>query len=185
MTQTVRPTRGETVDLTPGRGTRVGVVLPHFGKDSTWERLFGLAPRLEELGYQSVWVRDHLNFRPHGYEGGTSRFVDPFMTLNAVGMLTKRLILSATIIPYRHPLVVSQLFGSLAAACGDRLLPSLAAGNSPRSFAAVEMPKKDRWEACREAAKILRLTWTQQGVSYHGTMFNFDDVTINPAPRPD
>jgi len=106
-----RPTRGETLDLTPGRGTLVGVLLPHFGAESTWERLVGFAPRLEQLGYRSVWVRDQINYHPHGFESRSSRFVDPFMTLSAVGMLTRRVILgTATVVTFRHPLVVSQLF---------------------------------------------------------------------------
>lgn len=178
-----RPTRGETLDLTPGRGTRVGVLLPHFGGESTWERLFGFAPRLEALGYRSVWVRDQISYHPHGFEAQSSRFVDPFITLNSIGMLTREMILgTATIIPFRHPLVVSQLFGSLAAACGGRIIAGIGVGTPIKSFEAVEMPYENRWQACRELAHILRATWASDHASYDGKLYHFQDVTIDPRP---
>ncbi|HYU21166.1 MAG TPA: LLM class flavin-dependent oxidoreductase, partial [Chloroflexota bacterium] len=150
--------RGEAVDLRPGQGTRVGVLLPPFGDESRWERLFGFSPRLEELGYRSVWVRDHINFHPHAFEGQSRRFVDPFIALTAVGMLTRRMVLgTGTLVPFRHPLVVSQLFGSLADVCGNRIIAGIGAGGAAHSFEAVEMPYESRWQACRELAHILRL----------------------------
>src|SRR5919199_3079480 len=169
-----RPTRGETLDLTPGRGTHVGVLLPHFGAESTWERLFGFAPRLEQLGYRSVWVRDHINFHPHGFEDQSSRFVDPFITLTSIGMLTRRMALgTGTIIPFRHPLVVSQLFGSMAAACGGRIIAGIGVGTPVASFQAVEMPYETRWQACCELAHILRVSWSGENVSYNGKLYHF------------
>jgi alkanesulfonate monooxygenase SsuD/methylene tetrahydromethanopterin reductase-like flavin-dependent oxidoreductase (luciferase family) len=177
------PVRGETLDLSPGQGTHVGVLLPHFGSESTWERLFGFAPRLEQLGYRGVWVRDHINFQPHGFETKSNHFVDPFVTLNSIGMLTRRLVLgTATIIPFRHPLVVSQLFGSMSAACGGRIIAGIGVGTPIKSFEAVEMPYDNRWQACRELAQILRATWSGPNVSHHGKLYNFDDVTIEPRP---
>jgi alkanesulfonate monooxygenase SsuD/methylene tetrahydromethanopterin reductase-like flavin-dependent oxidoreductase (luciferase family) len=174
---------GETLDLSPGQGTHVGVLLPHFGAHSTWERLFGFAPRLEQLGYRSVWVRDHINFHPHGFEAQSNRFLDPFITLNTIGMLTRRMVLgTATVITFRHPLVVSQLFGSLAAACGGRIIAGIGVGTPIESFQAVQMPYENRWQACRELAHILRLTWSGEGVSYDGKLYQFQDVTIDPHP---
>jgi alkanesulfonate monooxygenase SsuD/methylene tetrahydromethanopterin reductase-like flavin-dependent oxidoreductase (luciferase family) len=169
-----------------GHGTSVGVLLPHFGSASTWDRIFGFAPRLQELGYRSVWVRDQINFQPHGFEDPSSRFLDPFMTLAGIGVLAPELTLgTGSIIPFRHPLVVSQLFGSLAALCGDRIIAGIGVGTPQKSFAAVGMPYGDRWQACRELAHILRLSWSGDHVSYHGNLYEFDDVTIDPRPRAD
>ena len=177
--------RGEAVDLRPGQGTRVGVLLPHFGDESRWERLFGFSPRLEELGYRSVWVRDHINFHPHAFEGQSRRFVDPFIALTAVGMLTRRMVLgTGTLVPFRHPLVVSQLFGSLADVCGNRIVAGVGAGGAAHSFEAVEMPYESRWQACRELAHILRLTWSSDNLSYPGKLYQFQNVTIDPRPAP-
>jgi alkanesulfonate monooxygenase SsuD/methylene tetrahydromethanopterin reductase-like flavin-dependent oxidoreductase (luciferase family) len=174
---------GETLDLRPGQGTHVGVLLPHFGDASTSERLFGFAPRLEQLGYRSVWVLDQINFHPHGFEGQSSRFVDPFITLNSIGMLARRVILgTGTIIPFRHPLVASQLFGSLAAACGGRIIAGIGVGTPIASFEAVQMPYQQRWQACRELAHILRATWSGENISYHGKLYQFENVTIDPRP---
>jgi alkanesulfonate monooxygenase SsuD/methylene tetrahydromethanopterin reductase-like flavin-dependent oxidoreductase (luciferase family) len=141
---------------------------------------------LEELGYRSVWVRDQINFHPHGFEGQSSRFVDPFITLTSIGMLTQRMILgTGTIIPIRHPLVVSQLLGSVAAACGGRLIAGIGVGTPISAFEAVQMPYETRWQACRELAHILRLTWSGDNVAYEGKLYQFKDVTIDPRPPAD
>jgi hypothetical protein len=35
--------------------TEFGLLLPHFSDHVTQERLFGFAPRIEQLGFDSVW----------------------------------------------------------------------------------------------------------------------------------
>lgn len=40
---------------------RVGTLLPHFSDRHSWDHVMGLTPRIEELGFDGVWVRDNLN----------------------------------------------------------------------------------------------------------------------------
>ena len=54
----------------------------------------------EELGFDSLWVRDHLVFHPHGMEGSDRTFIEPFVTLSFVAGVTRSIGLgAATIIP--------------------------------------------------------------------------------------
>ena len=43
-----------------------GVLLPHFGPHASADLLIRSTKRLEELGFDAVWVRDHVVFHPHG-----------------------------------------------------------------------------------------------------------------------
>ena len=45
---------------------RFGLLLPHFGDYASRDRILQGSIRAEELGFDSVWVRDHLVFEPHG-----------------------------------------------------------------------------------------------------------------------
>ena len=62
---------------------RYGLLLPHFGEQASRERLITGARAAERYGFDSVWVRDHLVFHPHGMEGQDRTHVDPMVTLRS------------------------------------------------------------------------------------------------------
>lgn len=166
--------------------TQFGLLLPHFGDHTTYGRVFDLAGRLEDLGFHSVWVRDHLSFQPHGFEGTSSTFLESFTTLTAIAARTTRLVLgTGVIIPFRHPLVTSQLFGTLAYVARGRVIAGIGAGGVKKPFTATGVPHAKRFQLCKEMAQILRLTWSGPRVSYRGEFFAFEDVTIDPRPPAD
>ena len=98
-----------------------GLLLPHFGEYADRDRLLEGSRRAEELGFDSVWVRDHLLFEPHGeFESAATDFYEPLTVLTAIGAVTERIALgTATLIPYRHPLITFKYF----ATSGCILLP--------------------------------------------------------------
>src|SRR3990172_7740483 len=83
-----------------GPGFEYGVLLPHFGKNASRERLVGCARQIERYGFDSVWVRDHIVFHPHAHEDQNKTHVDPFIVLAAVAGATNRIKLATgTLIP--------------------------------------------------------------------------------------
>ena len=48
------------------RPMKFGLLLPHFGEHADRDKLLDGSKLAEELGFDSVWVRDHLVFEPHG-----------------------------------------------------------------------------------------------------------------------
>lgn len=166
---------------------QTGILLQHFGTGANRDSVIRTAPELEELGYASVWVRDHLMFEPHGFERRSTTFMEPFTTLAAIGAITERLRLgTAVTIPFRHPLVTSQLYGGVASAAGaDRIIAGIGAGTPRKPFDATGNDYATRTRAVRELAETLRLTWSGRTASYHGELFSFDDVLLDPRPAPD
>ncbi|MCL6596460.1 MAG: LLM class flavin-dependent oxidoreductase [Firmicutes bacterium] len=164
-----------------------GLLLPHFGLLAKRERVIDQAPQLEEWGFDAVFVRDHLTFQPHAFEGKSTTFYEPFTTLTAVAALTRRLkVGTATVIPFRHALVTSQLFGGVSMVAGPgRLIVGVGAGTPQKPFDATGFPFEKRFQAVREMVDIFRLTWSQEHVSYQGEVYRFEDVTIDPHPPAD
>jgi alkanesulfonate monooxygenase SsuD/methylene tetrahydromethanopterin reductase-like flavin-dependent oxidoreductase (luciferase family) len=166
---------------------RFGLMLPHFGDLATRERLFGFAPEIERLGYDSVWVRDHLSYQPLALDNPGLRFVDPFTTLAAIASLTTRLRLGMSVlVPFRHPLVVAQLLGGLEFLSDGRLELGIAPGTPRKPWDILGVPFERRGVRTRETVEVLRLLGGARGpVSYSGESAAFEDVLIDPAPPAD
>jgi alkanesulfonate monooxygenase SsuD/methylene tetrahydromethanopterin reductase-like flavin-dependent oxidoreductase (luciferase family) len=167
--------------------TKFGVLLLHFGHTASRESVIDQAPQLESWGFDSVWVRDHLMFQPHGFEQPSTVFMEPFSTLTAIAAITTKLVVgTATIIPFRHPLVTSQLYGGVSMVAGPgRLIAGIGAGAPRKPFEATGLAYEDRFDATKEMAEILKLTWTTEQASYDGRLFQFEGVTIDPHPPAD
>lgn len=166
---------------------KIGILLQHFGPDADRDSVIMVAPALERAGFDSVWVRDHLMFRPHTFEASDTTFMEPFTTLAAIGAVTEEIMLgTAVTIPFRHPLVTSQLYGGIASASrSDRIIAGIGAGTPRTPFEATGQDFDRRVQAVKELAEILRLTWSGEPVCYHGELWQFDDILLDPTPAPD
>jgi alkanesulfonate monooxygenase SsuD/methylene tetrahydromethanopterin reductase-like flavin-dependent oxidoreductase (luciferase family) len=163
---------------------RIGLLLPHFGAASSYERLFDLGARLGDLGFHSAWVRDQLGFRGLGFEGRQAHFVDPFITLAAIAARTDLTIGTATLTPIRPPVVNAQLVGSLAYLAKGRLVLGVGLGGQPRAFELAGLRYEDRVAHYQEMMDVLHLA-AQPGASYEGPFTRFEDLTLDPAPPAD
>ena len=160
-----------------------GVLLPHFGKEASPSRIIDGSRMCEELGFHSVWVRDHLIWHPHGMEKSGLKFVEPIVTLSAVAAVTKKIILGiAVLVPVRWPLKVSQDLASLSYIAGGRVIAGMGLGFNPAELATVGLRIEDRVEILRETVEIARLIWKENNASYKGKIFSFENVTIEPKP---
>jgi len=162
---------------------KFGVLLPHFGMEASPSRLIDGSRMCEELGFESVWVRDHLLWHPHGMEKAGLKFVEPLITLAAIAAVTKKMILgTAVLIPVRWPLKLSQDLASLSFMAGGRVIAGIGLGSTPAELTAAGLKGEQRVEILRETVEICRHIWKENNASYKGKIFSFDDVTIEPKP---
>jgi alkanesulfonate monooxygenase SsuD/methylene tetrahydromethanopterin reductase-like flavin-dependent oxidoreductase (luciferase family) len=164
--------------------TKYGLLLPHFGEEADRDKLLEGSKRAEELGFDSVWVRDHLVFEPHGeMEKPNRTFYDALTTLTAIGAVTKTIELgTGSLIPFRHPLVTALMAGTITQLVGPRLILGFGAGTFDHEFDAIGLGDADRVELVRSNAEIFRKVFTENDVSYKDEYFQFDNVTIEPKP---
>jgi alkanesulfonate monooxygenase SsuD/methylene tetrahydromethanopterin reductase-like flavin-dependent oxidoreductase (luciferase family) len=159
------------------------MLLPHFGAEYSPERIIEGSRKLEEWGFDSVWVRDHLLWKPHGMEGTNRTFVDAFITLAAVAGATKRIGLgTAVVIPIRWPLKVAQNFASLSALAQRPVEAGFGLGSNQLELASAGFDREHRKEIYAETVRICRRVWSEDDVSFAGEHFSFEDVTIEPKP---
>lgn len=161
----------------------IGVLLPHFGVHARVETLIEGSRRIEEMGYDSLWVRDHILWTPHEMEGTDLTFLEPLMTLAAISSVTTRVKLGcAVLIPIRWPLKVAQNLAALSVLSNGRVVAGYGLGNNAREFAAAGFKREDREEIFIETIDIMRQVWRDDHVTYQGKVFQFEDVTLEPKP---
>lgn len=163
---------------------KFGLLLPHFGEHADKDKLLEGSKLAEDMGFDSVWVRDHLVFEPHGeMEKPNRTFYDALTTLTAIGAVTRRIELgTGSLIPFRHPLVTALMAGTITQLVGPRLILGFGAGTFDHEFEAIEWGDRDRVELVRSNAEILRRVFTENDVDFSDANFHFTDVTIEPKP---
>ncbi|MCU1432503.1 MAG: luciferase [Actinotalea sp.] len=164
---------------------KFGLLLPHFGEHASRDKILNGSKRAEELGFDSVWVRDHLAFEPHGeMEKPNREFYDAMTTLTAIGAVTEKIELgTGSLIPFRHPLLTALMAGTMSQLLGpDRLILGFGAGTFDHEFEAIGWGHFDRVEMVRSNAEILRRVFTENNVTYSDDIFSFEDISIEPKP---
>ena len=101
----------------------MGVVLPTYRRPATAENIRLAAQTSESLGFDSVWVTDHVVVPSASVEAFGPAFYEAVTVMTYVAAITSRVLIGAAIliVPYRHPLLLAKML-----ATADR--PCLAAG---------------------------------------------------------
>lgn len=164
-----------------------GVLLPHFTDHGSGHRMLDAARMAEALGFDSVWVRDHLFISPaHKEHGGITDpgfVIESTVALAALSAVTQRIELGAAVItPHRHAMKVAQLFGSLDHLAPGRVTMGIGLGWDSNEFAAVQVPFERRLELVRETVEVCRLAWSRPDFEFHGEIFDIPWGSVDPRP---
>ena len=147
--------------------------------------MFGIAPRLQQLGFSSVYFRDQLGFAGGvSFERPSHRFVDPFIAMSALAATTDLTVGMATLTPIRPPVLLAQMVGSLAYLARGRLVLGVGLGGQPNAFRLAGLSIEDRVALFEEMVTVLRAT-SHPHASHRGSRIDFDDLTLDPAPPRD
>jgi probable F420-dependent oxidoreductase len=155
-----------------------------------------VAQRAEELGFESVWVPEHLVFPariqsryPYAADGvapinPAMPLLDPLLVLTQIASLTSRIRLGTNIyiLPLRHPLSTARLAMTLDVLSGGRLSFGVGAGWLEEEFQAVGVDFATRGARTRECVRAIRSLWTEPEPEFHGRFFSFGPVKFEPKP---
>lgn len=164
-----------------------GLLMPHFTQHASNELLREGSRLADSLGFDSLWVRDHVFISPDHQEHGGIRdpgfITEATLTLAALGAITSHAKLGAAIItPHRHATKVAQIFATLDYLTQGRAILGVGLGWDVHEFRAVQMPFDAREQLLRETVEVCRLAWGQPEFSFHGEQFDIPWGTVNPRP---
>ncbi len=170
---------------TTQQGSRFGVYLPAYvfpGEAApTAAFLQDFARRAEEVGFDSLWVIDHLFDAPPSYR---VVYMEPLTSLALVAGATRRIHLGTGILvlPLRDPVLTAKGLANLDATSDGRLIFGAGVGWDAREFQACQVPKATRGRRMDEMLDIIKGLWTETAFSYQGRYFTLTDVTLVPKP---
>ncbi len=161
-----------------------GVGLPHFRQLASTEAITAVAQQAEALGFDSVWVSDHIVVPHSAIPRFGEVFFEPFTTLAYVAGKTQRIRLgtSVIILPYRSPLFMAKALATLDVLSGGRLIVGGGVGWLAEEFEALGVPFRERGARSDEALRVMRALWTESEPRFEGRFFRFSGITAEPKP---
>jgi probable F420-dependent oxidoreductase len=173
-----------------------GLMLPGSGPVATSEALLSVATLAESLGFDSLWVTDHIaipgrstSAYPYSVDHkppwpSTIAYLDAFTVLGWVGAVTSRVRLGTSVIvlPMRPPLIVAKTVGTLDYLTGGRMILGVGAGWLKEEFDLLGQPFAGRGRRMKEAIGVLRACWASDPVAFDGDFFRLAAFGMDPKP---
>jgi len=131
----------------------------------------------EVLGFDSLWVTDHLAFHVP--------LVDAMALLSFAAAVTERVTLGTSIylLPLRSTLATAKQAASVDVLSEGRLVLGVGIGGEyPPEFAAAGVEVETRGARADETIPLLRRLWTEDDVAHDGRFERFPSLTLSPKP---
>jgi len=163
------------------RSVHFGVNLPQISR--TWAETKAAALEFERLGFDSVWLNDHL----YGVPRPEIPILECWSTLTAVGAITERVELGTLVSPpgFRNPAYFAKVVATIDQITGGRVVPGIGAGWFTREFTDFGFPFPEARERVRmlaEAAELLKRAWSEPIVTFAGKHVRAETLTSAPGP---
>jgi probable F420-dependent oxidoreductase len=164
---------------------KFGVTVPNnWGIDDP-QQVLAMGPLAEQLGYDSVWVMDHLFNNGYIRERLNDKpYYHPLATLSYLAATTKRVRLatSVLVLPYHNPVELAKYTATLDQMSGGRVTLGVGVGAMTEEFEALGIPMRQRGALTNESIAIMKELWTNPDPNYHSRRWNFADLKFSPKP---
>ena len=170
----------------------VGVFVPQGWKleyegwsgPDAWDRSVELATTAEELGYDHLWVYDHVETVPRRRP---THVFEAFTMLAALSQRTSRLRLGqlVTCASYRNAGLLAKEAACVDVYSGGRLILGLGAGwfhEEYHSYGYEYRSDRQRLAVLDETLEVIRRMWTEETVTFEGDHLHFDGAYCDPKP---
>jgi len=167
------------------RPLKVGIQLPEVEREVRWPELRAMARRAEALGYDSLWVGDHLLYRrPNDHARGPW---EAWSILAALAEATERVEIGPLVActSFHNPAMLAKKAATVDEISGGRLILGLGAGWNETEYRAFGFPFDRRISRFEEAFTIIRRLLREGAVDFAGEFYTVRDCELVPrGPRP-
>jgi probable F420-dependent oxidoreductase len=141
-----------------------------------------MARAAEEVGFDSLWVGDHLLYRGDGRpERGPW---DAWTLLAGLAGVTERMMMGPLVActAFRSPGVLARTAAAVDELSNGRLVLALGAGWNEAEFRAFGIPFDNRFARFTEAFEIIRRLIDGERVTFSGVYHTAENAVLLPAP---
>jgi alkanesulfonate monooxygenase SsuD/methylene tetrahydromethanopterin reductase-like flavin-dependent oxidoreductase (luciferase family) len=159
---------------------RVGVQLPEVERDVRRLELAAMARAAEEVGFDSLWVGDHLL-----YDDPVRGPWDCWSTLAWLAGITERIELGPLVActAFHPPGILARQIAAVDELSSGRLVAALGAGWNVVEFRAFGLPFDHHVSRFEEAFTIIRRLLHGERVTFEGRFHSVHEAVLLPAPR--
>jgi F420-dependent oxidoreductase-like protein len=149
-----------------------------------WARTKELAQQAEQLGYDHLWVYDHVETVPRREP---THMFEPYTMLAALAQHTSTIRLGqlVTCAAYRNAGLLAKQAACVDVFSGGRLILGLGGGWYEREYQAYGFPFPRpgvRLQILDETLEVVRRLWTEETVTFQGKHLTFDGAYCDPKP---
>ena len=147
-----------------------------------------LAPRAEELGFESIWTPEQPTL-PVVTEEEIPRewgdITDPFVLLSRAAAVTSTIKLGTAVcvVTERHPVSLAKTVATLDMYSSGRFLFGIGTGSIREQAEIFGTDFDHRWTQAREGVLAMKELWTKEQSEYHGKYYDFPPVYCYPKPK--
>lgn len=166
--------------MTAPRSVRIGIQLPEVERVVRWPQYVAMARAAEEVGFDSIWLGDHLLYRGDGRpERGPW---EAFTSLAALASVTTRVQLGPLVAcaGFHPPAVIAKMASTVDEISGGRFVLGLGAGWNRAEFDAFSIPFDHRVDRFEEAYSIIQPLVSGGRVTRSGRYWTADDAVLLP-----
>jgi probable F420-dependent oxidoreductase len=181
---------------------QVGVRIPCYRRWCDGEAVRSIALVAEALGYDALFVQDHLvaplgeddEIRVGGqsrwmsgeegdgptptllrYYGGDDWWLDPFVVWSFLAAVTSRVRLGSdvVVVPYRNPIVQAKMLGTLDVLSGGRMILGTGSGHVEAESRVLGLDHASRARRHDEYLRLIAAFLETEELEFHGEFFDF------------
>lgn len=162
---------------------RLGVMLPSFllpGQEFDHpEQIRRFAARAEELGFDSLFITDHLLTAGRFYRVS---WTEPLITLAHVAAVTSRIRLgtSVLVLPTRNPVVLAKELSTLQHLSGGRFVYGVGTGWYDPEFESTGGTRRQRGARTDEVLEASMQLLRGPRRRFEGRHYRYCDITVEP-----
>jgi alkanesulfonate monooxygenase SsuD/methylene tetrahydromethanopterin reductase-like flavin-dependent oxidoreductase (luciferase family) len=160
----------------------VGIQLPEVEREVRWTELRSIAAAAEEVGFDGIWLGDHMLYRDD--ERGERGPWDVWTQLAALAAITERVRLGPLVAATAfHPAgVIARMAASIDEISGGRFVLGLGTGWNETEFRAFGIPYDHRVSRFAEAFDIVRRLLGLEHATVAGRFQQVEEAVLLPEP---
>ena len=162
---------------------KLGVFLPSYllpgSEQRHGDQIRRFAVRAEELGFESLFITDHLLTAHRFYRVS---WTEPLMTLAHAAAVTSRIKLgtSVLVLPTHNPVVLAKEIATLQHLSGGRFIYGIGTGWYPPEFVSTGGTIQQRGRRTDEVLEASMQLLKAPNQSFEGRFHQFKDITVEP-----
>jgi alkanesulfonate monooxygenase SsuD/methylene tetrahydromethanopterin reductase-like flavin-dependent oxidoreductase (luciferase family) len=168
-----------------GRPLKVGIQLPEVEREVRWPELLDMTRAIEDLGFDSIWLGEHLLYR--WPDRGPRGPWEAWTMMVAIAATTSRVEFGPLVActNFHNPALLAKQATTIDEISGGRLVLGLGAGWNETEFRAYGFPYDHRVDRYKEAFTVIRTLLQEGTIDFDGRWYQVRDCELLPrGPRP-